>query len=140
MKKSDIQQFRIDILSENQSALSMMLARDGNIARQGNGSLPADSSSVTGTDGGSIFSNLIAMLDENIFPHAGVYDHPNKIGTPITYSVAFLGNDQETKVFEFRFGTETSDVGELLPFFDGFISQAVALSNSWYLQEKMKKI
>ncbi len=136
MKKSDIQKLRIDILSGNESALTLMLGRDGSIARQGTGMLPADISSFTGTNGAAIFNNLIAMLDENVFPHAGVYDHPTKIGIPITYSVAFLGSDQETKTFEFRFGSETADIGELLPFFDGFISQAVALTDTWYLQEK----
>ena len=30
----------------------------------------------------------------------------------------------------------TRDVGELLPFFDGFITQAMALTDNWYAQEK----
>ena len=78
------------------------------------------------------------MLDERIFPHATVYDHPHKIGLPITCSIAFLDKEQNTAAFEFRFGRKTSDVGELLPFFDGFISQAVALTNDWYAQGKLK--
>jgi hypothetical protein len=118
MKKTDIRKFRIDITSGNVSVLSMMLEKDGSIGRQGNGKLPADNTAVLGSDDGSIFSNLIALLDENVFPHAGVYDHPNKTGIPIAYSIVFLGQDQETTVFEFRFGSATPDVGELLPFFD----------------------
>lgn len=138
MKKTDIEKFRIDIVSGNASALSMMVCRDGTLGRQGSGKLPADEASVLGTSDGSVFSSLIGMLDERIFAHADVYDHPNKIGVPVTYSIVFLGREQDTVVFEFRFGSETRDVGELLPFFDGFISQAVALTNDWYAQEKSK--
>jgi hypothetical protein len=94
--------------------------------------------SVLGTGDGSAFSSLIDMLDEKVFPHADIYDHPHKIGVPIIYSVVFMGRDQETAAFEFRFGSETPDVGELLPFFDGFIAQAVALTDSWYAEEKSK--
>lgn len=138
MKKQDIQKFRIDIVSGGVSALSMMLGRDGTLGRQGNGTLPADKESVLGSSDGTIFNSLVEMLDDRIFPHADVYDHPNKIGVPITYSIVFLGHGNETAIFEFRFGSETSDVGELLPFFDGFIAQAVALTNDWYAEEKSK--
>jgi hypothetical protein len=138
MKKSDIEKLRIDIVSGGASALSMMVCRDGTLGRQGSGTLPADEVSVLGMSDGSIFTSLIAMLDDRVFPHADVYDHPHKIGVAITSSIVFLGRGQETVVFEFRFGSETPDVGELLPYFDGFISQAVALTNNWYEQEKLK--
>ena len=116
----------------------MMICRDGTLGRQGSGKLPADEVSVLGISDGSIFNSLIDMLDERVLPHANVYDHPNKIGLPITYSIVFLDRNQDAVVFEFRFGSETADVGELLPYFDGFISQAVALTNDWYAQEKSK--
>ena len=138
MKKTDIQKFRIDIVSGGASALSMMLGRDGTIGRQGSGKLPADEVSVLGSSDGAIFNSLIEMLDDSVFPHADVYDHPNKMGVPIIYSVVFLGSNGDTAVFEFRFGSETPDVGELLPFFDGFIARAVALTNDWYAEEKLK--
>jgi len=138
MKKADIQKIRIDIVSNHANSLTLLLDRDGAIARQGTGKLPADDVSVRGKSDGSAFNSLISMLDERIFPHAAVYDHPHKIGIPITWSIAFLDNKQNTAVFEFRFGNETADVGELLPFFDGFISQAVALTDSWYAKEKSK--
>jgi hypothetical protein len=138
MTKSDIEKLRIDIVSGGVSALSMIVCRDGTLARQGSGTLPADEVSVQGMSDGSIFTSLIAILDDRTFPHADVYDHPHKIGVAITYSIVFLGRDQNTVIFEFRFGSETPDVGELLPYFDGFISQAVALTNDWYTQEKLK--
>lgn len=140
MKKTDIQKFRIDIVSAGNSALSMMLGRDGTIGRQGSAKLPADEVSVLGDSDGAIFNSLIAMLDDRVFPHADVYDHPNKMGVPIIYSVVFLGSNGDTAVFEFRFGSETPDVGELLPLFDGFIAQAVALTNDWYAAEKSQRV
>lgn len=138
MKIKDIQKFRIDIVSAGTSALSMLICRDGTLGRQGNGKLPADEVSVLAGSDGAIFNRLLALLDERIFPHADVYDHPHKTGIPITYSIVFLGQGQDTAIFEFRFGSETADVGELLPYFDGFISQAVALTDDWYAQEKLK--
>ena len=110
MKKTDIEKFRIDIVSGNASALSMMICRDGTLGRQGSGKLPADEVSVLGASDGSIFNSLISMLDERICAHADVYDHPNKIGVPITYSIVFLDRYEGTAVFEFRFGSETPDV------------------------------
>ncbi len=138
MNKADIQKCRIDIISGNECALSMLLCRDGTLGRQGSGKLPADKVAVRGMSDGKAFTALIDMLDEKVFPHANVYDHPNKVGLPITYSIAFLGKGEEVAVFEFRFGSETRDVGELLPYFDVFIGQAIALTNDWYEQEKLK--
>lgn len=138
MLKADIEKFRIDLLSNEQSALSLLICRDGTLGRQGNGVLPADTASVMGKSDGQIFSTLISLLDEQVLPYADVYDHPNKAGIPITCSVVFQGKETEVAIFEFRFGSETPDVGELLPYFDSFIAQAVALTDSWYEYEKVK--
>ncbi len=136
MKKSDIQKVRIDIVSEGQSALSMLMDREGRISRQGSGVLPVDGFAVESSNDGSIFAALINALDEQVFEHAGLYDHPNKAGVPITYSIAFLGEGDQVAAFEFRLGTETGDVGQLLPYFDQFISKAVMGTNAWYEAEK----
>jgi hypothetical protein len=73
MNKADIQKFRIDILSGQDSALSMLLSRDGTIARQGNGTLPADKTSVQSASDGTAFNTLIGLLDERVFPHMDLY-------------------------------------------------------------------
>ncbi len=139
MNKADIQKLRIDIVSNEVSALSMLVSRDGTLGRQGNGMLPPDTIAVMGQTDGSVFNTLIDLLDEKVFPHADVYDHPHKLGTPITCSVVFQGKTPEDiAIFEFSFGSETPDVGELLPYFDMFIGQAMALTGNWYEQEKAK--
>ena len=137
MKKDEIEKIRIDIISNEQSALSMLMDRKGRISRQGSGVLPADSFAVESENDGSIFAALIDALDEKVFEHAGLYDHPSKLGVPITYSLAFLGeNTENVAAFEFRLGTETEDVGELLPYIDQFISKAMMATNAWYEAEK----
>jgi len=139
MKKNEIQKLRIDIVCDDKSALCLLMDDEGRVSRQGSGTLPADDFSVMSVGDGSIFSALVDALDDQVFDHAGVYDHPDKSGLPITYSVAFLGaTPDEVAVFEFRLGTETGEVGELLPYFDQFISKAVMATNDWYAAEKAK--
>lgn len=139
MKKEDVQKIRIDIVCDDKSALSLLMDREGRVSRQGSGAMPADEFSVVSEGDGSIFAALIDMLDNQVFEHAAVYDHPDKTGLPITYSIAFMGEDpSDVAVFEFRLGTGTKDVGELLPYFDQFISKAVMGTNEWYAAEKAR--
>ncbi len=140
MKKTAIQKLRIDIVCDDKSALSLLMDNEGRVSRQGSGAMPADEFSVMSVGDGSIFAALIDMLEDEVFEHAGVYDHPDKSGLPITYSVAFLGaSPDDVAVFEFRLGTETKEVGELLPYFDQFISKAVMATNEWYAKEKERE-
>ncbi|HEY9148902.1 MAG TPA: hypothetical protein VIQ22_07805 [Gammaproteobacteria bacterium] len=139
MKKTEIQKFRIDIVCDDKSALSLLMDSEGRVSRQGSGAMPAEDFSVMSVGDGSIYAALIDALDERVFDHAGVYDHPDKSGLPITYSVAFLGSSpEEVALFEFRLGTETADVGELLPYFDQFISKADMATDEWYRAEKAR--
>lgn len=138
MNLSEVQKLRIDVVSEDKSALYLMMDRTGMISRQGTGSLPVEEFTVTSESDGSVFKLLMEDLDERMFEHAGVYDHPEKKGTPVVISVAFLNSADETAFFEFRFGIENEDVGDLLPFFDKFISHAIQLTDHWYYQERDK--
>jgi len=138
MKISEVQKLRIDVVSEDKSALYLMLDREGMISRQGTGYLPVEEFTVTSESDGSVFTQLMGVLDDRMFEHAGVYDHPDKKGVPVMISIAFLNAADEAEFFEFRFGTENEDVGELLPFFDKFISHAIQLTDHWYHQEREK--
>ncbi|MBD3669758.1 MAG: hypothetical protein HUJ29_03210 [Gammaproteobacteria bacterium] len=140
MQKNEIGKIRVDVISEDISALYMLLDNEGMISRQGTGQLPADEFSVTSESDGSVFKQLIEVLDDRVFEHAGVYDHPDKQGIPVTVSVAFLDGQDNAEFFEFRFGTKNEDVGELLPFFDKYISHAIQLTDYWYYQEKEKHL
>jgi hypothetical protein len=132
MNKDDVEQIRIDITCDGQSALSMMLCRDGTIARQGNGHLPAQKASVLGRSDGSVFREIMEMVSDELLQHQAVYDHPQKQGLPVTYSIVFIGPKPRVTAFEFRLGSENRDVGDLLPYFDRLISRTVALTDEWY--------
>ena len=135
MKKSDIKKIRLDIHSDATSALSLLMDNTGMIKRQGNGVLPIETTEAEGNAGTALFAQLVALVDENAMPYANLYDHPNKLGTPLTVSAAFMDADDTVKAFEFRLGTETSDVGDLFPFFDFFIAQAIQMTQPWYDEE-----
>lgn len=132
MKKDQVEQIRIEVKADGQSALSMLIHKDGTLNRQGNGSLPPVKLAAIGMTDGSVFRQLMTDLDENIFEHAGIYDHPDKRGQQLNYSVVFLGQKPNLKVFEFRVGSETKNVGNVLPYLDQFISKAAILTNEWY--------
>jgi hypothetical protein len=132
MTKNDIQKLQIDIECDGESALSLMLCRDGTIARQGNGNTPPKKLSALGMTEGAEFRQLMELVDEQVFSHQGVFDYSNKKGTPIRYSIAFIGERPKLCVFEFRLGLENKDVGDLLPYFDSLIKKAVVLTEPWY--------
>lgn len=134
--KADIEKIRLKITSGEQSLLDMNISKDGMLARQGNGQFPVASVSVVGQTPDDLFEELVDSLADNVFEYANVYDHPDKSGIPITYSVVFIGAKPKIKVFEFRVGSETKDVGKLLPYFDNFIVNAVKKTEAWYNENK----
>lgn len=136
--KSDVEQIRINITSGEDSLLDMKLTKDGMIGRQGSGQFPAEKTAVVGQTNGEIFNALVESLSEDVFAYANVYDHPDKSGIPITYSVVFLGKKPKIRAFEFRVGSETQNVGKLLPYFDSFIMNAVNKTEEWYSESKEK--
>lgn len=138
MKISDIEKIRIDVQSEGNSALSLMISRVGDMMRQGNASFPINEYVACSDIDPNIFLQLIENLDEEVFKSAAVYDHPDKSGQPITYSIAFQDKEERNLIFEFRFGTETQGTGELLPYFEAFISKALILTNDWYKLEEQE--
>lgn len=138
MQISDIEKIRIDIQSEGNSALSLMISRIGDMMRQGDGNFPANEYVACSDIDPSIFFQLIENLDQEVFKFASVYDHPDKSGQPITYSIAFQDKSEKSLVFEFRFGTETANTGELLPYFESFIAKALLLTNDWYALEEQE--
>lgn len=130
--KKDIEQIRVDVESDGESALSMLIHKDGTLNRQGNGKFPQVKVAAIGITDGAIFRELVDALNENIFDQAGIYDHPNKLGQHIRYSLAFIGQKPKIKVIEFRIGLENTDVGDLLPYVDKFINTAAQLTDDWY--------
>ncbi|MES2309267.1 MAG: hypothetical protein V4507_10460 [Verrucomicrobiota bacterium] len=142
MNKKDIQQIRIDLEFGAESVLSMMFHQDGALGRSGNGSLPRDGIACLGASDGSTFRTLMDSLNESVFSHAGIYEMAEKKGTLVRYVVLFIGSqNQVLKGYDFRVGFENRGESNLLAYFDGFIQQAVSLTEEWYREalEKQKK-
>ena len=124
MNKNEIEAIQFDITSGDQTALSMLLSRDGTVNRQGSGALPPEKVAAVAKTDGAAFRKVIELLDERAFQHAAVYDHPDKSGTPVRYRIAFIRSDLRQVVFEFRHGTESRNLGGMLPYFDKLIAVA----------------
>jgi hypothetical protein len=136
--KKDIDHILISIKSNDESLLNIKISKDGFIGRQGNGEFPVIKTSVIAQSNGEVFNTLIESLNEEVFKLANIYDHPDKSGIPITYSVIFVGQKPNAKTFEFRVGTETKNVGDLLPYFGKFIARSVKLTDEIYSHPKEK--
>jgi hypothetical protein len=136
--KNEIENVLISIKSNDEILLNIKLSKDGFIGRQGNGDFPAiNISTIVQTDG-EIFKSLVSSLDDQVFNLANIYDHPDKSGIPITYTITFVGQKPDYKNFGFRVGTETKNVGDLLPYFEKFIVLTVKLTDAIYSQSREK--
>jgi hypothetical protein len=81
---------------------------------------------------GQTFRDLMMIFEQNYLQYDNIYDHPDKSGIPLALSVVFLGEKPLIKVFEFRYGTETKDLGDIAPYFAGYIQKAIEFSDDWY--------
>lgn len=138
MTKSDIHEIRIDVELDGENALSMMLCRDGTVARRGSGGIPAVPTVVLGRGDGHWFADLVDGLDERVLTCGGVFDLPDKRGTPVSYTVVFLGGDTTDRRvlcgFRFLTGSEANASTSLLPYFDAFAQKTVRLTERWYCE------
>lgn len=132
LNKEKINQIRIDFVYNNQHLFSLLADRDGTLNRFGNNTPPIDKRPVIGMTDGNCFKYLLNEFDETLFPLANIYDHPNKSGIPIKLTVAFIVQESTIKVFEFRYGSLTEDLGELLPYLTAYLNKSVEYTNDWY--------
>lgn len=132
MTKDQIEKIRIEITCDNQPALNLFLHNDGTMERHGSGAIPITEDFVLGLIDKNVFKELVNDFDEKLFNQQGIYDHKDKSGYPITYSLIFLGQKPNLVAFEFSLGTETKDVSPLLSYVDGFVDKAVKLTDKWY--------
>jgi hypothetical protein len=131
MKKSELQGIVVYVTSGLESALAMLMHRDGTVNRQGDGSLPRIRHLVIGMTDGTFFRQAVDLLDERVLDHAGVFDHRDKFGVPLNYKIIFAG-DNHVATFSFSLGTESKNVGDILPYLDGYIKRLVLLTDDWY--------
>lgn len=130
--KEDITQIRIDIESDGESLLSMLIHKDGTLNRQGNGSLPVVKIAAMGVTDGGIFRKLINLLESKLLEHAGVYDQSEKTGRFVIYRIVFLGERPKLRVIEFRVGSEGTEPGVILKYVIGYMQAAIQWTDNWY--------
>ena len=143
-----IEEIRIEVRSQGDLALSMTLYRDGSISRQGSAALPMNEPPVMGMTDGSCFKELLKIIPEQIFSHAGKYHLPGKSGKIETqYLLAFLfpqagpGADGPLIGFQLDLGhpSEIGSVPVAVKYVDAFVVKAVQITNSWYAAAMVEK-
>lgn len=134
MEKSQIEIIRIDIASQGQSALSMLLHQDGTINRQGNGDLPPIKVAAMGMSDGSAFKHLINLIpeDDSLLDESLEYKHPHLKGQPIEYKITFTGQKPLMRQYNLYFGSENNEVHLIVKYFDNFVIHAKQLTDAMY--------
>ena len=82
VRKGEIFGISVHVLTAGQSALTLIINKDGSLHRQGNGAIPPLNVTVLGMTDGSYFREAIDRLDERLLDLGGVYDHPDKVWRP----------------------------------------------------------
>ena len=131
VRKGEIFGISVHVLTAGQSALTLIINKDGSLHRQGNGAIPPLNVTVLGMTDGSYFREAIDRLDERLLDLGGVYDHPDKSGVPVEYEIAFAG-ERGVRTFRFSLGTMTRSVGDVFPRLDAFVSKLVEMTDEWY--------
>jgi hypothetical protein len=136
MKKEEVLEIRIEMTINMQTALFIVLGKDGSLARQGNGNREILKERYLSESDESLFIKLMETIEEDLFDHFGVYDMPEKDGDPCRLSVVFK-NEKEVKGFEFYYGYKSKhgphvDVLKL-------VEEAVNLTEGWYQEVRKGK-
>ncbi len=134
MKKSQIESIRIDITSQGQSALSILLHQDGTINRQGNGDLPPIKVAAMGMSDGSAFKKLVDLIpdEDPLLDESLEYKHPDLKGQPIEYKIIFMGQKPLMRQYHLYFGLENNEVHQIVKYFDHFVMNAKRLTEEMY--------
>ena len=136
MKKSDVEQIRIEVTCDGKNMLSMLLHRDGTLNRKGDGSVKDDAIMAIGMTDGSIFKSLLDTVHDDLLKEDGMFgvDMPDKPGQLMHYEIIFIGPKPHIAVFDFKLGTDTENPDQLFLFFYGLVVSAIKETDKWYIQ------
>ncbi len=128
--KDEIEQIKIEVEADGRNTLWLAIRKDGGVQRQSYEN--PSNIEVAGIADPLIFQQLIDELEDAILDQDGVYNHPQKLGREMRYSLTFIAADDRIKLFEFHVGDENTDVGELMPYVNDYIQKAMQLTDDWY--------
>jgi len=113
------------------TSLFILLAKDGNIHRKGDGS-SSDLPLMMGVSHQGHFEALMMTVDENIFQHTGVIKNPHRVGNKYSLTIIFQGpNDVD---FSFRVIYGENSEGPPRELVEILIN-AVKITEAWYQQQ-----
>lgn len=130
MVKQHINKVLLTLEVGNSTALLILLTRDGNIHRKGNGN-PArtDLNLVQDVSEEGHFEALMMTVDEDIFLHTGVLHLPNLKGNECRLTLIFQGNNGIDFSFRVIYGDESEGPPQELA---QVLINAVKITEPWY--------
>ncbi len=133
MTKHLIDKVLITLEVGDQTALLILLARDGSVHRKGNGSPDASNlrlAQAVSPDGH--FEALMMTIDDSIFQHAGVIRAPNPQGRECRMSIVFQGKGGLDYSFRVIYGEKSDGPPQELA---QILINAVKLTEDWYYKQ-----
>ncbi len=135
MVKYLIDKILITLEVGDQTALLILVAKDGSVHRKGNGN-PANTDLVLaqGISHDGHFEALMMTIDESIFNHTGVIRLPNPAGRECRLSLIFQGRNEADFSFRVIYSEESEGPPQELA---QILINAVKITEGWY-QEQLK--
>ncbi len=128
----------IELNIENESALFILLHKDGTINRKGNGTEEIDRNFYMGIQQDSIFSKLTETITPDFESLLNrIYDYPDKKGKTCMLEIT-LSDGKETKGVKYTYGFDST--GPPKPIAD-YVIKAIELTDPWFNEQiKMTKV
>lgn len=126
----------ITLMVDEQQVLFVLLAVDGSINRAGSGTVDDDERDLfIGVTEDPLFETFISRIPEEIFEHAGRYEHPSPEGAPCQLTIIFRLKEQEDQAtgFEFIYGAESEGPPQEIR---EMVVSALEITQPWYEQQK----
>jgi hypothetical protein len=116
----------------NKTALFILLTKDGQIHRKGNGNPESGQPLKMDVSEDGYFEAFMMTVDEEIFNYTGVVKQPDMAGIESRLSIIFQGNNNEDYAFRVVYGSQSQgppqDIVQIL-------INAVKITEAWYQQK-----
>ena len=134
VRVSDLNACFIKIENGGDPVLWILLARDGSINRQGDGTpTPADRHMFIGVVKEPLFDQLMEVVPDELFRHGGWLELENREGIDTTLGVMFQHDDGREIPFEVLFGSES---GGVPPEIQAILGRALELTDPWWNEQR----
>ncbi|HWB63686.1 MAG TPA: hypothetical protein VG603_09270 [Chitinophagales bacterium] len=120
----------------DKTALFILLAKDGNIHRKGNGNVSRTNLPLKAAiSHQGHFDALMMTISEDIFNFTGVINKPGRVGTECRLSIIFLDKDDNDYPFRVIYGSESEGPPQELA---AILINAVKITDGWYSEESIQ--